>query len=484
METMTEHKLPVSVQPRRYCFIAIAACSVVFTYLLSPSAIAAQPCPPPQLEAEEGTKVASDDNCPESPRDASQTADYRDPVAGVTLQAGRTTVNASTSAELASVLKSADCGQDIRLAPGSYQGTFTLNTSCPANNPVIVKGAANFASSLDGTITVQGARNILSGIFFRGSNAGAVLSGTNNKLIGNKLTGWGGPAQCRKVAVVVNMHSSEAEIAYNEIYSPAPWATAGCKGPQLRMGIRTNDDNETDFPYGAWVHHNYFHDFPPKPNPSDYNSGQDDALEIGQTQGGRMPLVNAGWYVEDNRVENHLQKHGTVDLKVGGVVYRRNTFIDTPGRVDSRGSTLYGSIIESNYHRRSGGSTVHGKGHKIVCNDFDGTIALKAGDIACDAINPTDADTHAHVCDVLVSGNRASLIVGKVDGSDENLPARNTTIRAHSGGVTRQLDSGLRDERTLAPTYECAIARETTASQVGPAALSRASAAYRGPRDL
>ncbi len=397
---------------------------------------------------------------------------------------GRTTVSVGSNSELSSRLNDADCGQTIQLDPGSYSGSFDLSTSCPANNPVIIKGAPNFGSLMNGTIALQGARNILTGVFLSGSGAGVSLSGTNNKLIGNKITGWGGTSQCHGIAVSVSNNSAQAEIAYNEIYRPGPWATGSCGGPQLRMGIRTRDNSESDFHHDAWVHHNYFHDFPSKPNPNNYNSGQDDAIEIGQTQSGRMPLVNAGWYVESNRIENHFQKHGTVDLKVGGVIYRYNTFINTPGRVDLRGSTLYGSIIESNYHRNSGGSTVHGKDHKIVCNDFDGTIALKAGDIACDAVSPQDADTHAHVCDVLVSGNRANLIVGKVDGADEKLPARNTTIRAHTGGVTRGLDIGLLDQRDLGPGYRCSAATETTVSMVGPGALSRASSAYKLSRGL
>jgi hypothetical protein len=476
---MTEHILTL----RRHLRFGMGAGAIkilAFTALVfALPAQSAEPCPPIGIDAEGGSVVSAGTSCPGPTEGSSETRNYRDPVSGVKLLIGRTTINVSNSSQLASALGAATCGQTIQLAPGSYSGSFRLSASCPANNPVIVRGAEGFASVVNGEFYLQGSRNILTGIFLSGSSAGVSLGGENNKFVGNKITGWGG--QCTRNAVSVQQYASYAEIAYNEIYRPGAWSSS-CDF-QLRMGIRTSDNTEADFPYDGWVHHNYLHDFPQKPVPNDYRSGQDDAIEIGQTQGGRMPLVNSRWYIERNRIENHAQGHGTVDLKVGGVVYRHNTFMNTPGRVDSRGSTLFGSIIESNYHRNSGGSTIHGKDHKIVCNDFNSVIVLKAGDVACDAVNPGQ-NKHAHVCDVLVSGNRASLNIGKVDSSDETLAASNTTVRAHVGGITLGLQSGMIDQRTSAPSYQCSPATETTTNMVGPNALSSASADYKDARGL
>lgn len=481
MRNMTEHISPVATQHCRLSYALVVGKAVVMGFIWSFAAAAAQPCPP-GVDTDGGTVVTPEESCPGSPGGASETRNYHDPVSGVTLLGGRRTVYVSSSSELSSAVSGAECGQTIQLAPGSYGGNFNLNSSCPANNPVIVRGASGFASQVNGTFELQGARNILTGVFLSGDDAGVRLAGTNNKFIGNMITGWGSTIECVKNAITAQGNSSQAEVSYNEIYRPGAWGNS-CSNTQLRIGLRTSDNTESDFHYGAWVHHNYFHDFPQKPNPNVYSSGQDDAIEVGETQNGSMPLVNSGWYIEHNRVENHLQGHGTVDLKVGGVVYRYNTFMSTPGRVDSRGSTLYGSIIESNYHRGSGGSVIHGKDHKIVCNDFNSTIVLKAGNVACDAVDPGH-NKHAHACNVLVSGNSAPLNIGKVDASDEKMAATNTTVRAHRGEITLALERGLVDQRGMGSSYQCTDARETTKSMVGPDALESATTGYKAARGL
>jgi hypothetical protein len=55
------------------------------------------------------------------------TPDYPDPMAGVSILTGRTTVNVGTSAELNAALGAAVAGQTIQLGPGTYAGNFTLD---------------------------------------------------------------------------------------------------------------------------------------------------------------------------------------------------------------------------------------------------------------------------------------------------------------------------------------------------------------------
>src|SRR5262245_24204423 len=80
---MTEHILPVRSQLRRL-ICGIAACQFfVLGVLLTPAAEAAQPCPPPVLDAEGGTVVNPSSVCPGSPIGETETPDYNDPVSGV-----------------------------------------------------------------------------------------------------------------------------------------------------------------------------------------------------------------------------------------------------------------------------------------------------------------------------------------------------------------------------------------------------------------
>jgi hypothetical protein len=80
-----------------------------------------------------------------APVSNSDTPDYPDPLIGVTLQGGRTTVNV-TPATLQNALNNAVAGQTIQLDADNYTAAYVINKTAPANNPIIIKGADNFTS--------------------------------------------------------------------------------------------------------------------------------------------------------------------------------------------------------------------------------------------------------------------------------------------------------------------------------------------------
>src|SRR5690606_33514030 len=95
---------------------------------------------------------------------------------------------------------------------------------------------------------------------------------------GNRFTGWTQHA----IAVV---DGTLGEIAYNELYEHADWGAVTASNFQMRIAIRTAGNEGTtppQFQEDVWVHHNYFHDFPTKPDPNRYSSGQNDAIEMCQ----------------------------------------------------------------------------------------------------------------------------------------------------------------------------------------------------------
>jgi hypothetical protein len=261
------------------------------------------------------------------------------------------------------------------------------------------------------------------------------------------------------------------------------------------MGIRTGDSaSPPNMPENAWIHHNLFRDFPDKPVPSDYGSGQTDALEWGQTNvRAWVPSFNSGLYFEYNMLLRHLQGGsigaGSVDFKVGGVVARYNTFIDSPGRMDQRGPTgdgfTPGSVFESNYFDGvSRGMVIHGRAVELIGNEVNGgSITLRAGGSECDEKNPSGS-YHSRTCSAFVAGNDSTLRVGIMAGPGTVLPSTGTVIEEHTGSISFSNHVNTTDNRSQSTSVNFVPAAALTESEVGPDAIVNATAAYKAARGL
>jgi len=412
--------------------------------------------------------------------------EYTDPVAGVTLLGGRTNTSV-TVGQLATALGDQDCGETLQLADGTHTGNHTINATCAANNPFVVECLNALQCTATGAWTMGGARNIVTGILFSGTAVRINIGGTNNKFIANEVTGSnGGPN------ISLSRNGSTPEVAYNEIHTPAGFggATTG-----NRQAIRTVDDGPADFPYDGWIHHNYIHDWIDKPVPTNYSSGQTDAIEICETSRFDYPTIDSGYWIEYNRIEDHPQGTqigaATVDFKCGGVVAAYNTFINVPGNLDQRGGTLHGSIFESNYFDvNSDGMRAHGYDNVFIGNAIKNTGAydVMSGNLTGNPVCSQQNQAGGHSCasDNRFSGNEGKLIVGKFFNPEGNYdePARNTLIEQHTGAIsliaghhTGTVDN--RNSDTALPFTPAAILPTTA---VGPDALDDASAAYKAAR--
>jgi hypothetical protein len=155
---------------------------------------------------------------------------------------------------------------------------------------------------------------------------------------------------------------------------------------------------------------------------------------------------------------------------------RHNTVIDSPGgRIDIRAGI--GSTLESNW-QEDGGSDVHGGNHRVIGNYMRGGsgINLMSGDHDW---NYGASSSHNRAYNVFVAGNDTNaLIVGKsFYAAMEAYPALDNIIEAHSGSTP-----------TLKVEQDTAINAATNVSfsppfklmtsEVGPTAISQASAAY------
>jgi hypothetical protein len=328
---------------------------------------------------------------------------------------------------------------------------------------------------------MTGAQNIIHGLLF--NNQGNIrCRGTNNHIIGNKMTGF-------NTAIPVGNSNDTGggnycEIAYNEIYSPRDWNDS-YPPTEIRMGVRMSTASGFDNTHKhVWLHHNHFHDFPTKPIPSQYSSGQSDAIEVceaGYEWVTENPGVRVGWYIEYNLVEDHLQGHGIVDLKCGGVYARYNHLKNTNGgQLDIRNGN--GSVLESNYMQNTGGMNVHRRDHNVVCNFLTGggDINLFAGNIPI-----TQSGTqHGPATDVFVGGNTGTLNVGYGYDSSYTFDATGTVIEDHTGTINYLTESSTTKTPGAANSYACIDAEPLDAIEVGPPGLDLASAAYKAARGL
>jgi hypothetical protein len=373
---------------------------------------------------------------------------------------------ASTTA-LQNALTAAKPGDHIVLAQASYSrsGGFTLTASGTATDPIVIKAATGKTATFTSPLQIEGSRACVARLDFSGALSYLQVGGSDNKILGNRFTGWKGVA----ARVTEGMR---VEIAYNEFHDPAGWTDAekagGLPNTPLRMGIRTQHDTADDFHYDGHIHHNWFHDFPTRPIPTDYHSGQPDAIEICETAvpGLATGQDAAGWLVEYNLIERHKGGHGVIDLKCGGITARFNTLLDSPsGRIDSRNGPF--SVLSGNWIENAGGMEIHSKGTKVLGNRLINTgmgISLPNGEVEWDKIGVQ------RIRDSLVSGNNADkMVIGKKYNTNSTLVPVNTTIEAHTGPIQKLSFSGITEKAQASVGVPTAV--KLTPAKVGRGAL-------------
>lgn len=89
----------------------------------------------------------------------------------------------NNSSELTKALASAQPGDVIQLAPGIYSGSFTLNRSGTANNPITLRGTLAAITTLDGTghskgLTIGGSHIRVEHLTLQGASTGIAFSGS------------------------------------------------------------------------------------------------------------------------------------------------------------------------------------------------------------------------------------------------------------------------------------------------------------------
>lgn len=383
------------------------------------------------------------------------------------------TVRVADGEELRRALAEARCGQQILLEDGWYRGRVAVDVDCPAEDPLLLRAETLLGARIDSEVRLAGAHVCVVGLDFQGPEATIRIEGEDHRVLGNRFRDF------RGIAIGLRT-GARAEIGYNELSDPHPWLPSEMDEDSdypLRIGVRTIHDGVDDFHFDAWVHHNHFHDFPPKPDPDDYHSGQADALELCETatrglSDGEHPT---GWVIEHNLIERHMTGHGVIDLKCGGAIVRHNSLVDSPrGRIDCRNGPA--NQLVANWIEGAGGMTVHSAYHELVGNRLVDTsmgIAVMAGtaewDFPANRL-PDGGRALQRALDVHLSGNLSDrLVIGESYGDDYLLPALGTLVEAHHGRVSMELEEGTTIRETT--TAVVPAARRLRPDEVGPGAM-------------
>lgn len=391
-------------------------------------------------------------------------------------------VPVSGSPSLLTAISGARCGDRIVLPSNiTFHTNATISKDCTGLPPLQIVGETIGGPTIVGRFQILGKNIYIAGLKFKGESsnrtAGILLLGNDNFILRNIFEGWGPPETPGSGGNAITAAGSNNEIAYNEFHDPV-WAQYQIQQPPEdygreygpnAIGIRGQGRN-------MHVHHNYFHDFPPKPGclsvttctggGNHYTWGQNDAIEVGESFGGSA--VDSNWIIEYNLIERHRQGHGTIDVKMSRTLVRFNTVRDTAGRIDLRqgaNSALVGNTIIG----ASGGIEVAGDNQEILGNVFsDGPSFVQIKVISGDYTG-VGRDGNPAARNVKVIGNRAPIYIGFNYGTinalntcyEGNTPT-NPTLSSHQTGSV----SGCGTPNYTGPTTASAL----TASQVGPTA--------------
>ena len=327
----------------------------------------------------------------------------------------------TTNGELWTALKNASPGDRVILEDGTYTNNPTVDVEATWENPLVITARNPLKAVMQGTLTVRGSHIVISGLFFNGPLARMSLYGDHHRVIGNKFKGWATTSP----AVFPGLGMG-CEIAYNEFTEPDPFTTIiEHSSYPLRIGIRSSDS--INFHSAAWVHHNWFHDFPPKPDPNNYHSGQSDAIEVCYTGSDKV----SGWIIEHNLLENHHGTSAIIDIKCSaGILVQFNTVINSPeGRIDFRNGD--GGRMIANWIENSGGMAISGEDHEVAHNHITGSGSIFALTTGTDALGLVSgrkaASNNLLVC------NTGPLSIGRWDGA---FKALNNVVKGHTGSLS------------------------------------------------
>jgi poly(beta-D-mannuronate) lyase len=370
--------------------------------------------------------------------------------AALSLPAQAATINVNSNASLTSAVASANPGDTIVLANGTYAG-FTVTRSGTASAPIVIiaanQGSATISSgivelnkvsyvTLQGlTVTTPGGALTVdqSTSFLKGQDVSVWLEAATNcrvtrctfKVTDTKSNQWVCLTDaCDSDRIDRNEFGPDSVHGSRYVFPSGNATIPGVTPPSDRTSWADgNGPVNPNIFHNIQIDHNYFHD---------QGSGTAETIVLGAL-GVTGDYQNTDSTVEDNLFVNCDGDPEVISVKASSNIIRYNTMITCGGEFSLRAgnnNSLYGNFVLAGNKSGSGGVKLYEKNHIIYNNYFQDTnqypILIGAGD-------PYTASNFSHaqvfnamiVFNTVVSANNEGVEMGHEDSTGGALPPTN-----------------------------------------------------------
>lgn len=348
-------------------------------------------------------------------------------------------------ADLQATLDAASCGCTVKLASGTYSGTYTYSKSCPAGNRVTLTSAAPYQAKLSGRLMVAGDGLAVTKLEVI-NDAKLYINGDNNRITRNKVTASTdrGPIELKG--------AQNNEIDRNDFL--------GTRAVFLGFFVNRTADEVKN----THIHHNYFNATDPtNQHIALYIGGYAAELHLDDMHAHANNLAT----VEYNMFEN-VRMAKSLHIKSNRNTVQYN-YAKNAAPIDVRQGQH--NIIKGNYIE-GGNLGTHEEYNQFLCNRITGgSIDIFAGEGGLTKFGVYQSGTAK---DTLVSGNVGKLVLGDIWGlggktvPDE--PALRTEVRGHTGELVERFHQNSTINVDAAPVCVAPTAPPVAKSQVGVSA--------------
>lgn len=377
------------------------------------------------------------------------------------------TINVSNNSQLNSAIATAQPGDHIVLANGTYSGNRDLTTQGTAAAPIVIKaaniGQAIYTGELD--LKSSSKHTVIQGLTF--DDKDVVLAGEYNRI-----------RQCyfnTELEEDKDIGSLRLRDAISPIIDYCDFTVKSRPFTRdIDRGTKYNSvgfpgKDETEVPFDALFYGCYFHDYPAQGDPNYPN------------QAYQTPFISPVDHVDN--VNQHFLDVRTVwrnclfercntgfkcwESKSMGVTIEFCTFVDCDAYNSFRqggGCTARGNWLENFKNWRA-----HGVDCKFFYNKFIGAeYLIMAGQI--DHTNYS-SNAAARAYNTLLVGNEGKLVVGETFGG-EAFNAKNTRIEGHIGEIDYRggWHEGTVEQEDITHPEPAVTPFKLTADDVGPLA--------------
>ncbi|MGD9509680.1 MAG: chondroitinase-B domain-containing protein [Geminicoccaceae bacterium] len=325
----------------------------------------------------------------------------------------------SSSRTFASRLASAQPGDHIVLAPGTWSGNWTLSQSGSSKfAPIVIKAATKNGVTMTGTLTLAGQFTTVYGLRFSGNSLGVQIARDDTSVLRCWFMGPRG---------VKASNQQNVRIGYNR-FTGGPVRDLG-GGHHVYFDIPIG--NDVQLPEGGRIYRNAFASLSGSGSDGEYMH-----IYIGDTGGRDNTPSLTDFEVSYNRIYDSIRRRG-IYTKRGGFVMFNHVLGRGPGVTGIRhggGGRFSGNRIDN-----INSVIINGPDHEVKGNWVRAQQGLR---LECEYVSSSGTFYNAAHRALLV-GNNATVTVGNIqDGATLVTPVNGVRIYNHTGSVVLAQQEG------------------------------------------